>query len=346
MPVYRNAHRWRLARHPRAGGGVEAVVVIAAGTILLTRLTLQLLGYPRVGNGPLHIAHLLWGGLALTVAAMTTLSILGDRVRPITIVLAGIGLGLGLDEIGKFVTTTNDYFYKPAVAIMYVLLIAVVVTSRLVHNLVPRRPHEDLAAAAFIAADGVVHGLDDHHRALAHDYLDRAGMVEHNRVEAIRTLLQSCAALPTPRWRGAWSKVATSRAVRCLDHGIWIRLSAAALVTYSAFGLSATGTIGVGSTDDVAQFAQAVDAAGSALTLLLALPALVWRTDRRWVLEAVRLSSITTLILIQIVEFAQSQLSGLADLSVGLLTLSLITRAIAIRSRGHRKVDHETNLSW
>lgn len=344
MSISRGRHRWRIARHPHAGSGVEAVVVLAAATILLTRLSLHMLGYPRVGGGSLHIAHMLWGGLALTVAAMTALSILGDRVRPIIIVLAGIGLGLGLDEIGKFVTTTNDYFYKPAVAIMYVLLLAVVVVSRLVRDLVPRRAHEDLTAAAFIAADGLVRGLDDHRRARARTYLGRAGAAEHAQVAAIDALLTSCAAVPTPRWREQWSAVANARALRLVDHGIWIRVSAAALVTYSAFGVSAAGILGAGSTDDVTAFAQTIDAAGSALTLALALPALLWRTDRRWVLEAVRLSSITTLILIQIVEFAQSQFSAVADLLVGMLTLAVITRALAVHTRARRDVDHAANL--
>ena len=328
-----STHRWRIARHPHAGSGVDAVVIIAAATILLIRSALQLLGYPRVGSGPLHIAHLLWGGVALTVAALTALSVLGDRTRPITILLAGIGLGLGLDEIGKFVTTTNDYFYKPAVAIMYVLLITVVATSRLIRDLVPRRPHEDLAAAAFIAADGVVRGLDDHRRGQALDYLAHASAHEQRQVIEITALLDSCTERAPTRWRRRWSTIGNWRVLRYLDHSIWIRLSALALLTYSAFGLSSANILGTEPIDDVTQFARLLDAAGSGLALVLALPALVWRTDRRWTLEAVRMSSITTLILVQIVEFAQSQFSALADLLVGLLTLPLISRAIAVHAR-------------
>jgi hypothetical protein len=337
-----STHRWRIARHPHAGSGVDAVVIIAAGTILLTRSALHLLGYPRVGSGPLHIAHLLWGGAALTVAALTALSVLGDRPRPITIVLAGIGLELGLDEIGKFVTTTNDYFYKPAVAIMYVLLITVVAISRLVRDLVPRRPHEDLAAAAFIAADGVVRGLYGHRRAQALDYLARASAYEQRQVTEITALLDSCTERPPTRWQRRWSTIGNWHVLRYLDNSIWIRLSALALVTYSAFGLSSATILGTEPIDDVTQFARLLDAAGSGLALVLALPALVWRTDRRWTLEAVRLSSISTLILIQIVEFAQSQFSALADLLVGLVTLSLISRAIAVHARRQSEVVRQT----
>ena len=35
-----------------------------------TRWYLQATGYPQVGGGELHIAHMLWGGFLLVVAAL------------------------------------------------------------------------------------------------------------------------------------------------------------------------------------------------------------------------------------------------------------------------------------
>ena len=44
-------------------------------TVIVTRTALELTGYPQVGDSTDHIAHLLWGGLALFVASLLPLTI-------------------------------------------------------------------------------------------------------------------------------------------------------------------------------------------------------------------------------------------------------------------------------
>ena len=41
---------------------LRLMLLAFAASVILTRLFLSLTGYPQVGNGTLHIAHLLWGG--------------------------------------------------------------------------------------------------------------------------------------------------------------------------------------------------------------------------------------------------------------------------------------------
>ena len=41
-------------------------------------------------------------------------------MRAICVVLSGVWFGLFLDEVGKFVTKNNNYFYGPAAEIMYI----------------------------------------------------------------------------------------------------------------------------------------------------------------------------------------------------------------------------------
>ncbi|HEY2593666.1 MAG TPA: hypothetical protein VGK33_07175 [Chloroflexota bacterium] len=98
------------------------------------RLYLMMTGYPRIGGGGLHIAHLLFGGLLMLAAQILVLSVLGKRMRRVAAIVGGIGLGLFVDEIGKFVTSDNDYFYQPAVAMIYVLFIVLFLIFRAIEH--------------------------------------------------------------------------------------------------------------------------------------------------------------------------------------------------------------------
>jgi hypothetical protein len=103
-------------------------VVVFAFTVILTRLFLEVTGYPQLGNQSLHISHLLWGGLILFIATLMALMFANRGVYQVVAILSGIGMGLFIDEVGKFITRSNDYFYPAAAPIIYgVFLISVFV---------------------------------------------------------------------------------------------------------------------------------------------------------------------------------------------------------------------------
>ena len=95
-------------------------------SVVLTRLFLQLTGYPQLGGKTLHIAHLLWGGLLLFIGALVMLVFANRWVYRLGTILTGIGVGLFIDEVGKFITRTNDYFYPPAAPIIYAFFLLIV----------------------------------------------------------------------------------------------------------------------------------------------------------------------------------------------------------------------------
>lgn len=115
-----------LRRPVKREGSVQYMVFVLvsfAASVCLTRLFLSLSNYPQVGSGELHIAHVLWGGLLLFIAALLPLLIANRNVYKAAAILAGIGVGLFIDEVGKFITQKNDYFYPAAAPIIYIFFI-------------------------------------------------------------------------------------------------------------------------------------------------------------------------------------------------------------------------------
>jgi hypothetical protein len=88
-------------------------------SVSLTRLFLEITGYPQLGGSELHFAHVVWGGLIWFAGSLFQLIFANHRALDISAVLTGIGAGFFIDEVGKFITQTNDYFYPAAAPIIY-----------------------------------------------------------------------------------------------------------------------------------------------------------------------------------------------------------------------------------
>jgi hypothetical protein len=181
-----------LPRDPQASPHLMAMLVSAVATVLLVRGFLAAAGYPQIGGGGLHVAHVLWGGLLMVMGLVLLLSFAGPVIRPVAAVVSGVGIGLFIDEVGKFVTSDNDYFYRPAAALMYVFLACLVLLVQLLHG---RRAHhraEHLAAAVDQAVAGVAGGFTPRRRAQVYTQLRRASGAPG--VDQVRALVR---AVPT-----------------------------------------------------------------------------------------------------------------------------------------------------
>jgi hypothetical protein len=149
LPLYRDVNARDL---------LELFFVSAVTSLLLVRLYLEITGFPQIGGGGLHIAHVLFGGILMLAALTIALAFLGSAARRLTAILGGIGFGVFIDEIGKFITHDNDYFFRPAIGIIY----AIFVIIYLVFNFLTR--HERLSQREY-----QLNALNRFEEAIAHD---------------------------------------------------------------------------------------------------------------------------------------------------------------------------------
>lgn len=136
-----------------------------AVSVSLTRLFLELTGYPQLGNSKLHIAHVLWGGLLLFAASILPLALANRWVFTVGGILSGAGVGLFIDEVGKFITQSNDYFYPPAAPIIYAFFLLVVLFYLRVRRPSTEDPRAELYRSFDALQEVLDHDLDPRERA-------------------------------------------------------------------------------------------------------------------------------------------------------------------------------------
>jgi hypothetical protein len=77
---------------------------------------------------------MLWGGLLMLVALVLLLAVLGKRTKRVAALIGGAGFGLFVDELGKFITADNDYFFQPTIALIYSLLVVLFLGFRAIER--------------------------------------------------------------------------------------------------------------------------------------------------------------------------------------------------------------------
>lgn len=316
---------WGLPRDPVAARHLMGFFVTTVVTVVVTRAALAATGFPQLGGEGLHIAHVLWGGLLQAVAVLLLVSFAGPLIRPVGAFVGGVGFGLFIDEIGKFLTHDNDYFYEPAPALMYVTLVALVLGADWLHRRRPHDPAERLAGAADYAVAGLVGGLTPRARADAERLVELGRAAPQAR--EVRALLAAIEhderEVPDPigmvaaRFESAASRVARSA---------WATPATVALVTLSLASALAVVMATWGEAAELGLFwlstGALVSAAVSAAFLLWGL----WRLARDrvkgflWLRRAV----LVTLLLTQVAVFRFEPWIGSAGLVICLVALGVV----------------------
>ena len=192
-----------LPRHAYPARSVEATTLLerffvsAVVAILLIRAWLALTGYPQIGGHGLHIAHMLFGGIGMLIALLASLTFLGRRSRVFAAIVGGAGFGAFIDELGKFITSDNNYFYQPTIALIYVVFVLLFIAGERLATDSHPTPDEHLVQALDVVTSATIEGYPKREREQAAQLL--AGSDPKNPlVPALENALARIAATPEP----------------------------------------------------------------------------------------------------------------------------------------------------
>jgi hypothetical protein len=223
---------------------LDTFFVSAIATVVVIRIFLEATGYPQLGGGGLHIAHVLWGGLGMLVAIVLLLLYTTSTTRLVAAVVGGAGFGSFVDELGKFVTSDNDYFFKPTAAILYALFVILFLATREVRRFRGLSPEECLVNAIEFGEKLAMGTLtaDDRDRAL--QLLARADAA-HPLVAPLRASFLAADPAPISFARLRWMGSAGARTYAAIVSSRWFRriLAGIFIIAGLAFVLTAIATI-------------------------------------------------------------------------------------------------------
>lgn len=184
-------------RSVRARDLLQIFFVSAITSLLAVRFYLYMAGYPQIGGGNFHIAHMLWGGLLMLASVSILLGFIGRRAQQLAALLGGAGFGVFIDEIGKFITSDNNYFFKPAVGIIYAIFVILFFAFTFISRGTKFSSREQQLNALMELEDAVAHDMDESEKARVRSLLSKADQNSVITKQLIK-LLDGITTVPKP----------------------------------------------------------------------------------------------------------------------------------------------------
>jgi len=150
---------------------VDVFLISAVTCLLLIRTILEATGWPQLGNDTLHIAHMLWGGLGMVVAIIVLLALPSRVPVYFAAIAGGLGFGAFIDELGKFITADNNYFFEPTIGLIYIIFMVLYLTARLLRRVLRASAATYMTNALEWVGESFVGGIYRKDRERALEYL-------------------------------------------------------------------------------------------------------------------------------------------------------------------------------
>ena len=325
---YESLHSSRrgLILNLEAGELLELFLVSAVGAVLVIRGFLAVTGYPQIGGDGLHIAHMLWGGAFMLVAFILLFTFLNRGVAHLAALLAGIGFGTFIDELGKFLTSDNNYFFQPTIGLIYIIFIVVFLVLRAARRARTATPRDALANALNQIPMSLDRPLEPGKRAEILGLLAQANP-SHPLAPYLRAYVEEMepASVAQTHFYFRFKEWAIRLYVRIVQDSRFAVLLPALLLTWGISQAVALASLAYGIAIEDVSWTQYVQAGAMAVTVAcVAVGIWAWRFSRarayRWYMRG----ALVSIFITQVFVFFDSQLAAITGLAVNVLTYATV----------------------
>lgn len=318
-------------RHMEVGILLETFLVMAVLALVGVRTFLFLFDYPKIATETLHIAHALWGGILLLGGLLLSIIFINREARYAGAVVGGLGFGIFIDQLGKFLTHDADYFFQPTFAIIYILFLFLFYIFKAVEKSVPPTSQEYIVNAVEILKDAITHDLDVDEKKKALDLLRRS-----NRDDQVAQNIYSLADSIQPKKhlkQGLYARAKTRLRfiyLRLVNN----RFFNTAVITF--FSLSSLIAVVLSMSDGLQQnlwgWGMRISAFGTIILVILGLSWLL-RKDYKKGFEWLRISVLFSLFFFQFFLFYFNPVIAFVGLILNIMTLLILSYAITQESK-------------
>ena len=308
---------------------LELFLVASVSSVLVIRFALALSGYPQLGGRELHIAHMLWGGLLMLVALVLLLTFLGRRIQVLAALLGGIGFGTFVDELGKFITRDNNYFFQPTVALIYSIFIVLLFSFRGLGRRLYASPEEYVANALELLQEAFLHEMNEQEKAKILLLL-RASNSPDVRLHLLAEAVERMPVVPRPKT--GWLTRMTRASRRFVQHLLYSpRFAPLLILFFIGYALLSTLFLLFGALNVEALVARhmtlgfvqmALLTSGTVSDLLLLIGVLLLPRSPLQAYHWFKGAILVSILFTQIFMFYIQQLGALDELAVNLLLLA------------------------
>jgi hypothetical protein len=306
-----------------AGNLLEKFLVSAVVSLLTIRFFLFLTGYPTLGDGRFHIAHMLWGGLLMFVALLVSLTFLSRKVKYFAAVVGGIGFGAFIDELGKFITSDNDYFFEPTIALIYVCFVLIFILARLIERYFSLDSVEYAVNALEMTKEAIVNDLDVEEKKKALHFVKLSDK-DDPVVKLLKKLLQDFQAIEVKdpnlfikakRWLSLHYRVLIQKRIFIKAIIYFFVIKTVLEFVRAGFYVSTMSTI--------ADYGEVFSLTLSAILVVLGIYH-IKKGKRALAFESFKLSVLVSIFLTQFFLFYKHQLSALTGFAINIVILSVL----------------------